>query len=217
MCAYQTPMSANRPPQARPLQGFENIRHYWDQKHQVYAARIQPGEYYVSHSSELISTVLGSCIAACIRDPQIGIGGMNHFMLPGDSGPNTGAGACLSTAARYGNYAMEHLINTILANGGRRERLEIKLFGGGRMLHSMADIGNRNIRFIHDYLRTETLPVCAENLGGVHPRKVLYFPVSGRVLVRKLPLSYESTICERELQYQHSIEHAPLGGEIDLF
>jgi chemotaxis protein CheD len=217
MCASEIPVSATRPPRLQPLPGFEKISRYWDQKHQLYAARIRPGEYYVSSSSELISTVLGSCISACIRDPKAGIGGMNHFMLARDAAGVAGAVTCLSTAARYGNYAMEHLINTILAHGGQRERLEIKLFGGGRMLHAIADIGSSNIQFIHDYLRTETLPVSAEDLGGIHPRKVLYFPASGRVLVRKLPLSYENRICERELKYQHSIEQAPVAGEIDLF
>jgi len=217
MCACESPVSATLPPRHRSLPGFENISHYWDKKHQLYAVRIQPGEFYVSSSNELISTVLGSCISACIRDPEAGIGGMNHFMLPCDSMVANGKGACVSTAARYGNHAMEHLINTILAHGGQRERLEIKLFGGGRMLHSMTDIGGINIHFVHDYLRTETLPVSAEDLGGNHPRKVLYFPMSGRVLVRKLPLSCETTICESELRYQRSIEQAPVAGEIDLF
>lgn len=218
MCTgLQISASESRPLRPSTLPGFEKIKHYWDTRHQLYAARIQPGEYYVSSANELISTVLGSCISACIRDPKTGVGGMNHFMLPQDNKSGSGTSVCLSTAARYGNYAMEHMINTILANGGKRERLEIKLFGGGRMLHSMTDIGSRNINFVHDYLRMETLTVTAEDLGGLHPRKVLYFPASGRVLVRKLPLSYENKVCERELEYQHSIEQAPLAGEIDLF
>jgi chemotaxis protein CheD len=112
---------------------------------------------------------------------------------------------------------MEHLINTILAHGGKRERLEIKLFGGGRLLHALTDIGERNIDFIRDYLRIETLPVIAEDLGGRHPRKLLYFPASGRVLLRKLPLSCENKVCQRELEYQRSIEEVPVAGEIDLF
>lgn len=217
MCACETPVSTTRSPRLQPLPGFENISHYWDKKHQLYAARIRPGDYYVSSSNELICTVLGSCISACIRDVKIGIGGMNHFMLPHDTAAGNGKSACLSTAARYGNHAMEHLINTILAHGGQRERLEIKLFGGGRMLHAITDIGSSNIQFIHDYLRTETLPLSAEDLGGIHPRKVLYFPASGRVLVRKLPLSYENRICEREREYRRSIEQAPVAGEIELF
>lgn len=213
----QTHTPVTRPSRPSTLPGFENIGHYWDARHQLYAARIQPGEYYVSLGNELIATVLGSCISACIRDTKAGVGGMNHFMLPRHRMRSAGARQCLSTAARYGNYAMEHMINTILANGGERERLEIKLFGGGNMLHSMTDIGSLNIQFVHDYLRLETLPVTAEDLGGRHPRKVLYFPASGRVLVRKLPLSQEDRISERELEYQRSIEQAPLAGEIDLF
>lgn len=218
MCVrLQNSPSATRPLRPKTLPGFENITHYWDSRHQLYAARIQPGEYYVSAANEMVSTVLGSCISACIRDPKIGVGGMNHFMLPRDDRQIAGTSPCLSSAARYGNYAMEHMINTILSHGGKRERLEIKLFGGGRMLHSVTDIGSRNILFIHDYLSIETLPVAAEDLGGLHPRKVLYFPASGRVLLRKLPFSYENSVCQRELEYQRSIEQAPVAGEIDLF
>lgn len=218
MCAtMQNQPPAGQPPRPPTLPGFENIKHFWDKKNRLYLVRIKPGEYYVSCGDELIATVLGSCISACIRDPKTGVGGMNHFMLPEGSMSAPGTSSCLSTSTRYGTYAMEHLINTILANGGKRERLEIKLFGGGRMLHSMTDIGNRNIHFVHDYLHTEALPVIFEELGGPHPRKVLYFPSSGRVLVRKLPLSRENKICERELKYQRSIEQAPVAGEIDLF
>ena len=218
MCAdLQTPPSLSRPPCLPALPGFESIKRYWDTKQQVYVARIQPGEYYVTSSDEMISTVLGSCISACIRDPHVGIGGMNHFMLPGDNRHAPGASTCLSTAARYGSFAMEHLINTILANGGKKERLEIKLFGGGNMHRSLTGIGDRNIRFIRDYLRAETLPLIAEDLGGPHPRKLLYFPASGRVLLKKLPISLENKVCEKELQYQRSLEQVPVAGEIDLF
>jgi len=212
-----TQPSAGRPLRPPTLPGFENIKYYWDTTHQVHAARILPGEYYVSCGDELIATVLGSCVSACIRDPDAGVGGMNHFMLPEDSMYASGASGCLSTSARYGTYAMEHMINAILANGGKRERLEIKLFGGGKVLQSMTDVGSRNIHFVHDYLRMETLPVTSEDLGGLHPRKVLYFPSSGRVLVRKLPLSSDNTISQRELEYQRSLEQTPVAGEIDLF
>ena len=182
MRACDMPISVTRRLRHQMLPGFDDIGHYWDSKHQLYAARIRPGEYYVTSTNELISTVLGSCISACIRDPKCGIGGMNHFMLPHSA--TAGDGGYASTAARYGSYAMEHLINKILAHGGERARLETKLFGGGRMLRTITDVGSSNIAFVHDYLRTETLLVSAEDLGGIHPRKVLYFPETGRVLVR---------------------------------
>ncbi len=205
-----------RPEREPALPGFEHIKHYWDNKHESYTARIMPGEFFVSTTNEMIATVLGSCVSACIRDVKSGVGGMNHFMLPeGEKCPSSGA--CLSTSARYGTYAMEQMINTILSHGGRRERLEIKLFGGGKVLQSMTDIGNRNIQFVRDYLRMEALMVASEDLGGTHPRKVLYFPASGRVLMRKLPISQDESVCQRELQYQSSLIEKPIAGEIDLF
>ena len=200
------------PPRPLALPGFEGIRRYWDSARQIYAARILPGDYYVSYGDEMITTVLGSCVSACIRDPDIGLGGMNHFMLP--DGDND---ACVDKSARYGANAMEHVINTSLAHGGKRERLEIKLFGGGRVLQKMTDVGDRNIRFVRDYLVTETLPVASEDLGGIHPRKVLYFPASGRVLVRKLPLRSEHKVCRREMEYKRSLLGRPMTGEIELF
>lgn len=212
----QSITATGRPLRPPTLSGFEHIKHYWDAKHQAYTARIMPGEFFVSTANEIIATVLGSCVSACIRDVEAGVGGMNHFMLPeGERCPTSGA--CLSTSARYGTYAMEQMINTILSHGGRRERLEIKLFGGGKVLQSMTDIGSRNIEFVRDYLRMEMLPVIAEDLGGLHPRKVLYFPCTGRVLMRKLPLSQDEKVGKRELQYQNTLEHTPIAGEIDLF
>ena len=215
--ASQRKQAGDRPMRPPVLPGFNNIKHYWDAKQQAYTARILPGEYYVSTANEVIATVLGSCVSACIRDTEAGIGGMNHFMLPEGSSCKPGETQCLSSSARYGSYAMEHMINTILANGGRRECLEIKLFGGGNVLQSMTNVGSRNIAFVRDYLHTETLPVTSEDLGGLHPRKVLYFPATGRVLVRKLPLSGDSKVNQRELEYQRTLKQTPVAGEIDLF
>jgi chemotaxis protein CheD len=207
----------NRPNRPPVLPGFESVKAYWDAQHQLYSARILPGEYYVSRGNEIISTVLGSCVSACIRDPDVGIGGMNHFMLPENSNVDPHSTDILNTSARYGSYAMEHMINTILANGGRRERLEIKLFGGGQVLQSSTNVGDRNISFVRNYLRTEALPVQGEDLGGLHPRKVLYFPTTGRVLLRKLPIDKSMEILQVEKSYQHKIEEKPVAGEIDLF
>ena len=210
---------AINPGPPRRLPGFESIKHSWDPTHHMYAARILPGEYYVSCTEEVIVTVLGSCVSACIRDRKIGIGGMNHFMLPDDNGSIERDGACLSTATRYGSFAMEHMINDILANGGRRENLEVKLFGGGRVMESMTDIGARNISFVRKYLGDEGFAVKSEDLGGLHPRKVLYFPRSGRVLVRKMPIQRRSCdeIVRQESRYRESLRQSPVSGEIDLF
>lgn len=206
-----------RPVRPPTLPGFSTIKSYWDAQHKLYSARILPGEYYVSRGEEIISTVLGSCVSACIRDPEIGIGGMNHFMLPASSSNDPHSQDVTNTSARYGTYAMEHMINTILANGGNRERLEIKLFGGGKVLQSVTNVGDRNIAFVRQYLNMEALPVNGEDLGGLHPRKVLYFPYSGRVLVKKLPITQANEVSQIELDYQHKIEEKPVAGEIDLF
>ena len=166
----------NLPKPDKPLRGFEGINRFWDRQREIFAAKILPGEYYVTTQDELISTVLGSCVSACIRDPAMRIGGMNHFMLP--SG-NSESRHVDSEATRYGNFAMEKLINDILKNGGRREQLEVKVFGGGNVLKNMGatDIGGGNIRFVREYLKMEGFKIISEDLGDIYPRKVIYDPI----------------------------------------
>ncbi|MBT8119011.1 MAG: chemoreceptor glutamine deamidase CheD [Gammaproteobacteria bacterium] len=211
----------NNSPSGLPvtLTGFESINRYWDEKHDIYAAKILPGEFYVSVSGELITTVLGSCISACIRDRKTGIGGMNHFMLPTDirRNPNSWNDTPVNMQTRYGNIAMERLINVILASGGKRSNLEIKLFGGGKVLQIDTDIGGKNISFVKQYLMTEGLKVAAEDVGGIYPRKVLYFPKSGRVRVKKLINEHNDTVKQREKKYIKSLDTSPIEGRIDLF
>jgi chemotaxis protein CheD len=207
-------MSVHDLPPALP--GYESIRRVWHHAYQCFGARIMPGEYYVTRHNELIATTLGSCVSACIRDPQAGVGGMNHFMLPADERQNLSA---YDMSARYGNFAMEHMINDILKNGGRRERLEVKVFGGGNVLPSMTAIGTNNIHFVRDYLATEGFDIVAEDLGGTSPRKVIYFPATGKVMMQRVSLSRrdEQEITQREVAYQKSLEKKPIAGEIDLF
>ena len=137
------------------LPQFAHIARYWHVDHQCFAARLLPGEYYVTRHAEIVATVLGSCVSACVRDTRLNIGGMNHFMLPHDGSNGESAWSAETGAAtRYGNIAMDRLIRDILDLGGRREDLEIKLVGGGRVLAEVtSDIGARNIEFVHDYLR----------------------------------------------------------------
>lgn len=201
------------------LPGFEHINRYWDRQHACHAAKILPGQFYVTLQAEAIVTVLGSCIAACIRDRVFGIGGMNHFMLPEETMTGSPAVPGSSVSTRYGSHAMEQLINEILRNGGRRENLEVKIFGGGqviRNMHSM-DIGQRNIRFVCNYIRTEGLALLAEDTGGSYPRKVMYYPDSGRARVKRLQKLHNDTILQREIDYREDIGHAPLDGDIELF
>ena len=206
------------PPPATSPQ-FAHINRYWDTRYQCFAARLLPGEYYVSTAHEIIATVLGSCVSACIRDTRIGVGGMNHFMLPLDASQGTSAwGAAASAATRYGNVAMERLINDILKLGGRRENLEIKLTGGGRVLAAMStDIGARNIDFVRQYVQDEGLNVVAEDLGDIYPRKVVYFPDSGKIRVKRFSAAADLSLAERERNYLNELDSKPIAGEVELF
>ena len=187
---------------------------YHDRTFACEAAKILPGEYYYTKQDMVIVTVLGSCVAACIRDRVTGLGGMNHFMLPdgGDSGP-------VSASMRYGGYAMEVLINDLLKAGARRENLEAKVFGGGAVLRGLTamNVGERNASFVTSFLKTEKIPVLAEDLNDVHPRKVYFFPRTGKVLVKKLMQTHNDTLAKRELDYASRLKVEPVAGDIDLF
>jgi chemotaxis protein CheD len=199
------------------LPGFENIKRGWHSNYEAIAARLLPGEYFVTLHDEAIYTTLGSCISACIRDRVSGIGGMNHFMLPISSSSDSWKAADNSASTRYGNFAMEHLINDILKNGGKRQNLEAKLFGGGRIIANMTDVGMRNIAFARDYLETEGLKVTSEDVGDVFPRLVVYFPATGKVRVKRLRSLHANTIIELETKYLNTIEEKPVSGDIELF
>jgi len=213
----------NAPPASKTMQkclrGFHDINRYWDKTHDIFAAKILPGEYYVTANNEAIVTVLGSCVSACIRDKVFGIGGMNHFMLPLNKNMSDVDVAVMSNAGRYGNFAMEKMINDILKNGGTRENLEVKIFGGGRVLKNMQtlDIGNGNINFVREYIQTEQLKLVGEDVGDIFPRKVIYFPLTGKVKVKKLRQMHNKTIIERETNYMSSLDVKPAESEIELF
>jgi chemotaxis protein CheD len=187
---------------------------YYDRTFDCDAAKILPGEYFFTTRDMLIVTVLGSCVSACIRDRATGLGGMNHFMLPdgGDSGP-------VSASMRYGTYAMEVLINDLLKAGARRDNLEAKVFGGGAVLRGFTamNVGERNANFVTSFLKTERIPLLAEDLNDIYPRKVYFFPRTGKVLVKKLMQTHNDTLARRELDYASRLKVEPVGGEIDLF
>lgn len=187
---------------------------YYDRHFQADAAKILPGEYFVSDSGMLLVTVLGSCVAACIRDADSGLGGMNHFMLPDDGGRDK-----VGMSARYGTYAMEILINHLLKMGARRNRLEAKVFGGGAVLESLSssNVGVRNAEFVLDYLKTEKIPVVAKDLLDSYPRKVYYFPATGRVLVKKLHRVHNETLFSRERNYKDRLSGSEVAGDVELF
>ncbi|MBX2868623.1 MAG: chemoreceptor glutamine deamidase CheD [Acidiferrobacterales bacterium] len=189
---------------------FRHVARQWDNAHELCSARILPGEYYVTSYDEVIATVLGSCVSACIRDPESGVGGMNHFMLPGNEGTQTKLWAGQETLqTRYGVEAMETLIEEILKLGSRPEHLELKLFGGGKVLSMETNnVGQRNITFVKDYVKKQGLEVVAEDLGGPHPRKILYFPKTGKVMVKHLRSLQIQTIANQEKVYELSIGNA---------
>ena len=200
------------------LNGFHNIKRYIDKHRRMVVAKILPGEFYVTKENELVTTVLGSCISACIWDDIMGIGGMNHFMLPCQNKHSPDAGIDTSYAYRYGDWAMEYLINEILKNGGSRSNLRVKIFGGGKILNAMTDIGNGNIQFAKEFLSKEQLSIVAEDIGGPWPRKVFFHPNSGKAQVKKLKSLHNDTIERREKEYMQNIEvEEKSSGDIELF
>ncbi|HEU4655524.1 MAG TPA: hypothetical protein VFS47_16165 [Steroidobacteraceae bacterium] len=201
----------------RALPGFESIRRYQHPSGQ-YIAKLLPGDYYVTCQDEVLDTVLGSCVSACIRNPRLGIGGMNHFMLPRPSGAGNDTWESLAgRATRYGSASMEQLINRILSAGGTRADLEVKIFGGGKVLSSLSDVGMHNVTFVRDFLRQEGLRVASEDVGSTFPRHVQYFPMSGRVRVRHLTSRVVEDVANTEQNYLKGLEKQPVAGEIDLF
>lgn len=150
---------------------------YFDQHNKANVIKVFPGEFMITADpSDMLITTLGSCVAACIRDPHTGFGGMNHFMLPSSEAESTWNGP--SQSLRYGNHAMEALINEIIRSGCPREELEIKVFGGGNVMTSSNAVGSNNAKFVLKYLKNEGLTVAGKDLGGNYPRRIHYFPAT---------------------------------------
>lgn len=179
---------------------------------------VKMGELYVTESTEVISTILGSCVAACVRDRELGIGGMNHFMLPNFSvrENNTWEYTSVNTAARYGTHAMEFLVNTILERGGKRNNLEFKLFGGGDILGIFSSVGQNNVRFIREYMNIEGYGIAAECLGASYPIKLNYTPANGVAKVKRLD-DKAVEIAAVEKTFLHHLQEQEVGGDIELF
>ncbi|PWC61296.1 chemotaxis protein CheD [Azospirillum oryzae] len=162
----------------------------------------------------VITTTLGSCVAACLYDPVAEIGGMNHFLLP-DAGSDT-----LSLSSRYGATAMEQLINRLLKVTGRRDRLRAKLFGGANVnlttLRS-ANIGQRNVEFVMEYLATEGIPTVSWDVGGASPRAVRFFPTTGRSQRRLIGDETLHDIARNESSYIEHLRKSRIEGDVELF
>lgn len=187
--------------------------YYFDHHFQYGSVKVLPGEYYVTNENMMICTVLGSCIAACLWDRNLNVGGMNHFMLPeGDSA---------DTSGRYGSFAMEVLINEMFKLGARRESMQAKIFGGGQVMASFTtmNVGERNTDFVTQYLQTERIPIVSEDVLDIYPRKVVYFPTTGKAMVKRLAHAHPEALVERERATGSAdqLAKSSAGGSVDLF
>ena len=197
---------------ARPRRPGQAGFFFFDHHFQHNAVKVLPGEYFVSNESMVIMTVLGSCIAACLWDSRMQVGGMNHFMLPD--------GDATDVSGRYGSYAMELLINEMLKLGARRETMQAKIFGGAQVMHNFTtmNVGERNTQFVVSYLRTERIPIVSEDVLDIYPRKVVFFPVTGKAMVKRLAHSHPETLVAQEVRGNAAIvAKTTSGGSVDLF
>jgi chemotaxis protein CheD len=190
----------------------EPVARYFDKQFKVEAAKILPGQYHATSDDVVIVTVLGSCVSACLWDPVRRIGGMNHFMLPG------AAGGAAVASANLGLYAMEVLINRMLKLGAERRRIVAKVFGGASVLEGMdaLNVGTQNGTFVLEFLAEEGIPVVAQDLYDVCPRKVYFFAASGKVMVKRLGGLRNDTLERRERDYLASLKRGP-AGEVEIF
>lgn len=194
------------------LPGFEKFQLFWEPRWNCYAAKVKPGEFFVANSPMVLTTVLGSCIAACIYDPVKGYGGMNHFMLPASRSQGD-----MGRSLRYGLFAMEQLINELMKHGSQRENMQVKLTGGGDMMRGFSSIGQQNIDFINQYAVDEGLNVLASDLGGDQARRVAFFPTEGRMLVNKMDHREDQRLIEEERSYRIDVDQHLDDADVELF
>ncbi len=198
---------------ASPRRPGEASFFFYDAHFKNDAVKILPGEYFVHDEDILIMTTLGSCIAACIWDRQLRVGGMNHFMLP--DGTATGA-----DAGRYGSYAMELLINELVKRGATRSTMEAKVFGGGAVISGMnsINVGERNTKFVLDYLATERITVVSKDVMDIYPRKVCFLPHSGKAMVKRLAATNtDALLAQERAAAAKPVPAASAAGSVDLF
>lgn len=207
--------AAGDPPRPRGRGAAGEARtFYFERDFSRHAVKVLPGEYFVAAEDVVLSTVLGSCVSACIWDPGLRIGGMNHFLLPGE-----GAGVDpMSDSGRYGVFAMEQLINELLKRGARKSALEAKVFGGGHVMRNFTTltVGARNAEFVLRFLSTEGIRVVSQDLKDFFPRRVAFFPHSGRALCKHLKQADSALIAE-EQSYSASLVKKPVVGDVELF
>jgi chemotaxis protein CheD len=182
----------------------------------VKVTTLYSGDYYVTgQPGEMIVTILGSCVAACMHDPVARVGGMNHFLLP-EAAPSVDT-SDPQESTRYGAFAMEQLINGILKLGGVKKRLEVKVFGGANVTSSSAMIGSKNVAFVKEFLRKEGLSIDSSDLGEDYPRRLRYYPDTGKVMLLKLRRRADMAVVDEEKKFAESLKNKPVEGGIELF
>lgn len=180
---------------------------------------VHPGEYYVTSEDEIISTVLGSCVAVAMFDPNRRVGGLNHFMLPGSLDKQQ---FFMSGSGKYGMYAMEILISELMKAGAWRPALRAKVFGGGSVLRSRPGgsgktIPQSNIDFAFQFLETEQIPIDSSDTGGVNARKILVFPRTMRVMLKRLGQQSRTEVEKEEEAYLTKLQTVrPTSNEAEL-
>lgn len=195
---------------ASPRRAGEASFFFWDAHFRNDAVKVLPGEFFVHDEDMLITTTLGSCIAACLWDREKRVGGMNHFMLPEGSGDS----------GRYGSFAMELLINEMMKRGASRTTMEAKVFGGGAVISGMntINVGERNTKFVIEYLNTERIPIVSRDVMEIYPRKVCFLPASGKAMVKRLaPTNTDALLAQDRAAAQKPVPANTSAGSIDLF
>jgi chemotaxis protein CheD len=200
----------------RPLAGFEHVQRFYDPRLGKVSSYILPGEYFVTDGDDVVSTVLGSCVAACIWDPVARLGGMNHFMIPGTDANGSMGAASTPASGRYGIFAMELLVNAILKHGGDRSRLLVKLVGGGYVTPSSYCVGDANVAFAREYVTREGFRLVAEHVGGHKARRLIFHPRTGRSKVSELSATVPESFAQREQDYAATVDRTPAGA-VEIF
>ncbi len=181
------------------------MKRFYNHKLKRHVVMLRAGEYYSSDTGEVLYTLLGSCIAVCLFDLERGIGGMNHFLLPGLVHPDE---IFTSEVGRYGMYAMELLIGDLIKRGARREKLSAKVFGGGAVLkfrQGDGDVTGSNVKFTTKYLELEGIPTGTRDVGGVQGRKILFFTDNARVLLKRFNMEKDPETFEEERAYKSRV------------
>ncbi len=208
------PLERPQPSPTRRSNDHSDNRRAPDRDTPAKVTTLYSGDYYVTNQcDEMIVTILGSCVAACMHDPWAKVGGMNHFLLP-DAKQSEGT---ITESTRYGAFAMEQLINGIIALGGVKSRLEVKVFGGANVINNSSMIGSKNVAFVKSFLQREGLRISSQDLGETYPRRLRYYPASGKAMLLKLKRKEDMQIITEEQRFAQRLKTQSIEGGIELF